>query len=451
MRFVVKKTISPTRLSGTVPVPGSKSHTIRALLIASRADGVSVIKNPLFSSDTEACIEACRAFGASVKRTGNDLEVEGAGSTFAGEDRTIDVGNSGTTLYLAAGLAATGQGRFTFTGDDQIRRRPIGPLLNSLRDLGAEAVSIKNNDCAPIVITGPLHDGATIIECPTSQFLSSLLLAAPLADPFAAPLAKRDSVSDGAEGVHTPADREAGTNITVPLLNEAPYIRMTLSWLDALNIQYRAADDLSRFFVPAGQQYTSFNRTVPGDFSSATFFLCAAAVTGSTITLENVDMNDTQGDKEVIDILQSMGCRIHADKKNMTVTIVGAPLTGREIDLNAIPDALPALAVVGCFAEGTTRLVNVPQARLKETDRISVMKQELSKMGAKVEEMDDGLIIQKSRLRGASVFGHHDHRVVMALSVAGLAAEGKTVVDTAEAVSVTFPEFFSLIEQLRKG
>ena len=184
---------------------------------------------------------------------------------------------------------------------------------------------------------------------------------------------------------------------------------------------------------------------IPGDFSSATFFIALAAISGDEIVLENLDINDPQGDKMVLSILESMGAKV--EYRESCIVVKGDRLTGMEIDMNYIPDALPAMAVVGCFAEGETRLVNVPQARIKETDRISVMCHELRKMGASVSELPDGLIIRKSRLKGCEVDGHHDHRVVMALTVAGLNAEGDTLVKTAEAINVTFPDFAYLVKR----
>jgi 3-phosphoshikimate 1-carboxyvinyltransferase len=251
----------------------------------------------------------------------------------------------------------------------------------------------------------------------TSQYLTSLLIALPCAE--------KDSVID------------------VPLLNEQPYVTMTLSWLERLGISLENRDYRS-FRVPGGQKYPAFKESIAADFSSATFFLVAAAVTGSELILEGLDFDDPQGDKEVVNILREMGAEIRIDGRSLTIK--GGELRGGTFDLNAIPDALPALSVAACFAHGETRLVNVPQARLKETDRISVMHSELSKLGADIDELPDGLVIRGGTLRGGRVKGHHDHRIVMALAVAGLACEGQVEVDTAEAVSVTFPEFCNLMK-----
>lgn len=408
--------VSPSSLTGEVAIPGSKSHTIRALVFALLADGESVIEAPLDSSDTRSCAKMIADFGARIAANGPVWTITGKGADLPVPDDVIDVGNSGTTLYIGLAVAALCEGHTVFTGDHQIRNRPADALIGSIRDLGGDAFSTRGNGKPPVVVRGPLRGGRTSIEALTSQYLTALLVAAPLV---------------GGESV-----------IDVPLLYEVPYVRMTLAWLDKLGIRYSNAD-LKRITVPGGQRYRPFREYVPADFSSATFFLVASAVTGNEIVLRGLDMNDTQGDKEVVSILREMGARVEiADR---AISIRCGTLRGGTFDLNAMPDSLPALAVAACFADGETRLINVPQARLKETDRITVMHDELKKMGADIEELPDGLIIRRSRLRGARVSGHGDHRVVMALAVAASGAAGETTIDTAEAVSVTFPNFRELM------
>jgi 3-phosphoshikimate 1-carboxyvinyltransferase len=414
-------TVRPGKLAGSVRVPASKSHTIRALIIASLAPGESRVEAPLDSADARSCVACCRAFGAEIDDSSTEVwRVRGTGGRPAVPENVIDVGNSGTTLYIAMATASLVDGYTVFTGDEQIRRRPARNLLGALRDLGATAHDTRGNGCAPLVIGGPLRGGRTAIACPTSQYLSALLLAAPLG--------------------------QGTSEIEVTELNEQPYVEMTLDWLDRQQISYERRG-LTWFRVPGGQAYKPFARPVPGDFSSATFFFAAAAVTGNAVTVQGLNPNDSQGDKEVLGLLERMGCRV--TWRDTSVTVEGGSLRGIDVDLNAMPDALPALAVAACFAEGTTRIGNVPQARLKETDRITVMRQELARMGASIEEKPDGLVIRGSRLAGARVDGHGDHRVVMALAVAALGARGETTVTTAEAAAVTFPDFFKLLEGLR--
>ncbi|MCP4451067.1 MAG: 3-phosphoshikimate 1-carboxyvinyltransferase [Planctomycetes bacterium] len=411
-----------SKLNGAVRIPASKSHTIRQVAIAALASGHSVIRNPLASSDTLSAAHCYGMMGANVDTSDpTQWRIQGCGGRPCAPRDVIDVGNSGTTLRLALGSAALANPDqvFQFTGDHQIQSRPVGPLLDALNHLGASCRCTQDNGKPPIELRGGLTGGATPLEAPTSQYLSSLLMACPLA----------------------PQD----TDIEIILLNEAGYVQITLDWLDRQGIRYEN-QNFKRFIVPGNQHYTPFDLPVPADFSSATFFLCAGALFGEQVQLKGLDFADSQPDKAVVDYLQGMGADITC--QGDTVTIHGGQLSGIDIDMNATPDALPAMAVTGAFAEGTTRLLNVPQARNKETDRISCMAQELTKLGAKVEELPDGLVIHGSQLRPAPVQGHHDHRIVMALSLAGLALDMPIKIDTAEAMNVTFPNFVDLMTEL---
>jgi len=320
MEWRVKLVVERSTLSGSVRIPGSKSHTIRALAIAALGDGTSVLRQPLDSLDTQACVAVCRALGATVD-AGEAWRVTGTAGRPACPTDVIDVANSGTTLRVALALAALGEGWTVFTGDEQIRVRPAGPLLAALRALGAEAFSTRGNGCAPLVVRGPLKGGRATLACPTSQHLTSLLIGCPLA--------------------------EGDTDIEVTELNEAPYVAMTLAWLDSQGIRYER-EGMTHFHVPGGQGYTAFERAIPADFSSATFFAVAAAVTGGGVTLLGLDRDDTQGDKAVFDMLAAMGAEVVWSDEGVRVT--GGVLRGGEFDLNATPDALPAMAVAGLYA-----------------------------------------------------------------------------------------------------
>ena len=400
-------------------IPGSKSHPSRAAAIASLADGESRVREPLLASDTVAAFDAYRLLGAEAVDEG-DVLVQGVAGHPQIPDNVIDVGNSGTTLYIALASAALVDGYSVFTGDDQIRRRPAQPLIDALNSLGASVKSTRDNGMAPIIVRGPLRGGRIKLDGrKTSQYLTSLLINCPLA--------QQESV------------------IEVENVTEKPYIEMTLQWLSDQKIEIEN-DDFKRFRIPGGQSYAAFDKPIPADWSSATFFMCAAAITGSELTLLGLDMNDSQGDKAVADMLVKMGATIKPTPDGIKVS--GGTLRAADFDLADTPDALPALAVTACFAEGETRLYNVAQARLKETDRISVMREELQKMGADIEEMPDGLVIRKSDLTASYVHGHADHRVIMALGIAGLALSDETTIDTADALSVTFPEFASLMNSV---
>ncbi|MGA2916441.1 MAG: 3-phosphoshikimate 1-carboxyvinyltransferase [Sedimentisphaerales bacterium] len=418
MKLLAKK----SRLRGIIAIPASKSHTIRAAAIASLAKGQSLVRNPLISDDTISAVNCYRLLGAKIDCADkNCWKITGTSGNLKVPDKIIDVGNSGTTLRLAVGsaaLAPKGQ-KITFTGDAQIQTRPLKPLLDSLNDLGAKARCLKNNGSAPAEIEGRLIGGKTTIECFSSQYLSSLLLATPLA--------------------------QKDTEIIVPLLNEPDYVKMTFDWLDWQNIKYEN-QQMSRFKIKGGQQYNAFDRQIPADFSSATFFLCAAAILDADITITGLDFSDSQPDKAVVDYLKRMGAKIEVTPAG--VHIKSSQLKGIEIDMNRTPDALPAMAVTAAFAEGTTKFLNVPQARKKETDRIKCMAEELTKLGAKVKELPDGLIVHQSKLKSANLDGRGDHRIVMALSLAAMAIEQPSTIDTAEAMNVTFPDYVKLMKQL---
>jgi len=419
----MKLTVKKSTLRGTVAIPGSKSHTIRAVAVASLAKGQSIIRQPLVSGDTLSAVDCYRALGAQIDISDPMAwKVMGTDGRIARPHRTVDVGNSGTTLRLAMSSAAlcNAEGGIEFTGDEQLRTRPVGALIGALNQLGAKAESLLGNDKAPVRVHGKLFGGRTSIKCLSSQYLSSLLLAAPLA--------------------------ENDTEIEVTLLNEPDYVRMTLDWLDKQEIVYQN-DGMKYFRIPGRQRYKSFDLSIPADFSSATFFLCAGALLDADITLTGLDFSDSQPDKAVVEYLRAMGADITVGEDG--VRIGGSHLHGTEIDMNRTPDALPALAVVAAFATGPTRLLNVPQARAKETDRIACMAQEIAKLGAAVDELPDGLIIVPRPLKPAgNLHGRGDHRIVMALSLAGMALPGTCVIETAEAVAVTFPDYVKLMTSL---
>ncbi len=407
-------------ISGEIDIVASKSHTIRGLLIATFASGESIIHNPLESEDTAACLEVCRALGAKITLGPNSIKIVGV-ETFP-EEVTLDCRNSGTTLYLATGLAATSGSRITFYGDEQLNKRPLNELLNALTNLGV-AVEAEREGYPPYTIKGPLRGGESSLICHSSQFLSALLLAAPLG--------------------------KGDTTLTIPLLNEKPYVEMTLQWLKRQNISYQASPNFDSFLLKGGQSYSSFETTIGGDYSAAAFFFCAAAIAGTAVTVRGLDYYDSQGDKELLTILEKMGCLIKWT--NNAVTVYGRPLKGGQFDLNAMPDTLPILAVTACFAQGETLLHNVPQARIKESDRIASMVANLRALKAEVEEGSDSLLIKgDGHLRGGAVKGFGDHRIIMALAIASLATEEPVVIDSTEAVKVTFPTFFELLEKISK-
>ena len=406
--------VSRSKISGQVEIPGSKSHTIRAIVLASLAKGTSTIKAPLVSEDTVSCLQAASTLGAWIKRGDDTIwRISGTGGKLLQPAGVIDMGNSGTGLRLFTSIAARADFPISFDGDESLRTRTMASLLAALQAMGAKVESA-NGKC-PLSVTGPINGAEVTIEGKTSQYLSSLL--------FAAPLLENDTV------------------IHVEGLNEQPYVMITLEWLDRQGIRYEAEKDLSTIRISGSQQYSPFSVRIPVDFSTASFPLVAAALTGGDVQIPNLDFTDAQGDKMIFDYMRDMGVKIET-KDNITAIKGPKKLKAFDIDLNATPDALPVLAVAGACAEGTSYLRNVPQARLKETDRIFCMAAELRNMGAQVEEFHDGMAITGTKLKGSGELdSHKDHRIAMALTIAAMAAEGESVIKDAECADVTYPGF----------
>lgn len=417
MQFIIEK----SSVSGKLSVPGSKSHSIRALAVACMAEGISKINLPLLSEDAMSAMRAAEALGARIERLDNDRLwlVEGTGGRFKDPWGTIDLANSGTSLRIFSALAALGNETYSFDGDLSLRTRLMGSLLDALKNLGAECDS-QNGKC-PLSVKGPLRGGKTTVDGTTSQFLSALLFAGPAAD--------------------------GDSEITLEFLNEKPYVQMTLDWLKRQDICIEYSEDLLHFKIPGGQHYQCFERTIPADFSTAAFPLAAAALTAGRIEIDNLDFSDTQGDKLVFDFFEQMGVKINKEPRS---TIIDGPqqLEAFELDLNATPDALPVIAVAATRANGVCRIFNVAQARVKETDRIDCMTRELRKMGAKIKELPDGMVIEPTILNGAELESHGDHRIAMALSVAAMTANGPSIINGADAAMVTYPDFLSDMQSL---
>lgn len=413
--------VERSSLSGEAYAPPSKSYTHRAILITSLGPG-GTIKRPLLSADTRATVAASESFGARISvgdDAGDDLSITGVSDRPRTPEDVINVLNSGTTLRFCSAVAALTDGA-VLTGDASIRTRPNGPLLSALTELGATAFSIRNNGKAPLVIKGKMSGGIAHLDGGvSSQFLSALLIAAPLAESDTRIVIKGD-------------------------LKSRPYAEITLDMLAEAGVHIDAKQQ--EFSVLGGQNYGLKSYAIPGDFSSASYPLAAAAVTGSALTVKGI-LPSRQGDSAIIDILGRMGAKVSWDKEKGDLHIQGGDLVGTEVDASRTPDLVPTIAVLGALAEGKTTVFNAEHVRHKETDRLHAMAVELSKMGADIRERPDGLEITGGKLHGAKVHGWHDHRIVMALTVAGFVAGG-TEIDTAEAVDVSYPGFFEQMKGL---
>lgn len=389
------------------------------------ANGISKISNPLESDDTSNAIKVCKTLGAKVKVALGHITIE---SHFPLESKAnkINTGDSGiTTRFIlpALGLRQHFNQPVIFDCGEQMQKRPIASLVKALNNLGMKISYLKTKGRCPLVVRGKLMGGKILIDGTTSQYLSALLMSLPLAP--------------------------NGSEIKVKNLNERPYVEMTLKWLDSFGIKYshQKMGNIDIYKIKGGQNYRAFKKTVPGDFSSASYIIAAGCLLAGKVGLKGLDMKDPQGDKRLVDILRRMGANIELSKSKITVK-GGYKLRGVDVDAKDIPDLLPTLAVIGTQAKGKTRIYNVAQARIKETDRIKSMTEGLRRMGANIREQKNGLTIYQSKLEGALVKGFNDHRTVMALTIAGLLAKGKTIIKDAQAVDKTFPHFFSTLKRL---
>lgn len=412
--------IKPSALQGAVEVPPSKSQTMRALVFGMLGAGKTVVHRPLDSPDVDAMIDGIRLLGADVNTEGGSIEVVG---NLRPAENVIDAGNSGLVLRLLGAVGALTSGYTVITGDHSIRHlRPVQPLLDGLTQLGAFAVSAKEDGTAPIILKGPLKGGTALVDGADSQPISGLLIAS----------------------AFTPAK----TELFVANPGEKPWVSLTLNWFDRLGISYQN-DGFEKFIIPGHAAISGFEYTVPGDLSSAAYPIAAALITDSELTLTNVDIDDLQGDKHLIFQLQKMGAKIEIDKERKMITVSkGSHLKGAKIDVNNFIDSLTILSVIGCFAEGITEIVGGKIARNKESDRIHTVVAELKKMGAQIHEKEDGVVIEHSPLHGAALESHADHRMAMSLAVAGLGAKGESVIQDVGCVSKSYPPFFEHLKQL---
>jgi 3-phosphoshikimate 1-carboxyvinyltransferase len=413
---MTKFRIRKSQLQGTIAIPPSKSHTLRAILLAAMAKGESEVRHFLYSPDTTAMIEAMRSFGSQIDIQADKLKIKGIAGKLRAANNVIDSGNSGIVLRFVGALSALCPAYTVITGDHSIRyNRPVKPLLDALSQLGAMAVSSKLDDHAPIIIKGLMQCGKARFSGEDSQPVSGMLIACSFL--------------------------KGQTTIKIDNPGEKPWVDLTLFWLKKLGINI-THDNHTTYQIPGNAQIEGFRTEIPSDFSSAAFPIAAALITNSELTLTGIDMLDCQGDKKIVEILQEMGARIVVDDTAKTLHVQkGGTLRGIRLDVNDVIDAVPILSVIGCYAEGVTEICNAGIARKKESDRIHAIATELKKMGANIEEKPDGLLISHSPLAGAELKSWHDQRIAMALAVAALEAKGETVIDGVEAINKTYPTF----------
>ncbi len=427
MKHPPRLTIVPyaAKLGASVRVPGSKSITNRALVLAALT-GRCVLTGALQSEDTEVMVESLDRLGFSVDADWDAATIAvlapRTGRRIPAREAELDVANSGTTMRFLTAMVALGRGQYRLDGVPRMRERPIRDLLDALSQAGVRARSENDNGCPPAIVEADgLPGGELSIKGDvSSQFLSGLLMAAPF------------------------ADRDVTLRVDGPLVS-IPYVAMTLTMLEQFGLT-ATHENYQVFRVPGGQVGGVAEYAIEPDASAASYFLAAAAILGGRIEVSGLTKSSLQGDVRFADVLGQMGCQVEWTPSGISVT--GGVLRGIDVDMNDISDTVMTLAAVACFAEGPTTIRNVGHIRHKETDRLAALACELRRLGAKVEETADGLVIVPAPLQGATVETYNDHRMAMSLALVGLRVPG-VVIDNPGCVAKTYPRFFEDLEALR--
>ncbi len=421
---MVQLTVKPSEVEGEVEAQPSKSYTHRLCSIGLLAKGKSEIKNPLLSYDTKSTLKAVQLLGGEVKNIENGLKIIGTGGELKPKNNKINVRNSGTTLRLMTAISALSPEKVQLTGDQSILKRPMGPLVNSLNDLGASAKCKGNKGRPPVVVGGDFVGGETrITGTVSSQFISALLIVSPYSQ----------------VGVDLEVEED---------LKSKPYVRITLRTLKMADVDIRVSSSLMDYTIPREQVFKPINCTIPGDFSSAAFILGAGALSKKGVKVNNLNPNDVQGDKRIIELLRDFGAEVKVEKNSVKV-IGRKKLNNIDADCSDNPDLVPVLAVLGAMGEGKTRLYNIEHLRYKEVDRLKALTTELEKLGVEIKEKEDSLqIYGNGKIPGGEVNSHGDHRMAMSLSMAGLFAESPVKVNNVDCIGISYPDFVKDIQNI---
>lgn len=439
------KLISPIShpINASVRVPGSKSLTNRALLIAALAEGKTTLKNALFSDDSHYFANALRDLGFRVEEDEekSEMSVWGLGGKIPATSAELFIGNAGTAARFLTAFLNLGNGEYILDGEPRMRERPIGDLVDALVPLGAKITSPCSDDFSrhaglkpslqggemypPLTITASgLKGGKTQLAGNiSSQYLSALLMTAPYAK--------------------NPVEIE----ITTELFSK-PYVDMTIAIMQNFGIEIERNG--YQFFKVSPSTYSPItNYLIESDASAASYFFAAPALLGGTLCVENISRQSVQGDIDFLDVLAEMGCKVDEEENAIRITHHGS-LHGIDIDMSNIPDTAQTLAAIAPFASSPTRIRGIASARVKETDRVSAVCNELTRLGVQVEEYEDGMKIYPcEKIQPALVQTYNDHRMTMAFSLIGLRAEGVQI-ENPGCVSKTFPNYFEVLERLRE-
>ena len=415
-------------IDATVRIPGSKSITNRALLIAALADGPSELTGALHSDDTRYMAAALTALGLEIatEEPGERFTVQGGGGTFPATQAELFAGNAGTAMRFLTAALPLGRGRFRIDGVPRMRARPIAPLLQALNDLGADTVSENGSGCPPVVVRAAGLPGGqvTMAGDQSSQYFTALLLAGPYAN--------------------------AGIEIAVAgELVSKPYMLLTAAVMAAFGVRAELDTVTWRSMrVAPGQRYRGRSYAVEPDASNASYFFAAAAITGGRVHVAGLGRDSTQGDLHFVDVLAAMGATVTVAENY--VEVHGPPpgtLRGVDLDLNAISDTAQTLAAIAPFATSPTTIRGIAHARLKETDRVAALATELRRLGQGVAEFADGLTIHPAPIRPAAIATYDDHRMAMSFAITALGAPGVRILNPG-CVAKTFPHFFTRLAEI---
>lgn len=415
-------------VDAVVPIPGSKSYTNRALLIAAMAEGRSVLHGALFSEDTEHMADSLQRLGLRVeaKEAACRFDVWGEGGRLPASEAELFVGNAGTATRFLTAFVALGHGRFVLDGVPRMRQRPIQPLLEALQSLGVRATSIHGTGCPPVLVEADgLRGGEVSLPGDkSSQYFSALLMVGPLTR----------------EGLTLHVERE---------MVSKPYIDLTADIMSAFGATMERDADYRRLHVPGGQKYGAREYFIEPDASNASYFFGAAAISGGRVRVEHLGRNSAQGDLALLDALETMGCSV--TRGDYFVEVQGPrQLRGVSVDANAWSDMALTLCALAPFAEGPSEIRNIEHTRVQECDRIRAGVVELTKLGQEVEEFPDGLRITPRPITPAVIETYHDHRVAMAFALVGLRAPGVRIADPG-CTAKTFPDYWERLEKLVRG
>jgi len=415
----MKCRVEKSDIDGDIECPANKSYTHRAIFLASLAIDKSIIKNILRSEDTKATINTCKNFGVEIKDVGNDITVTSA-SELKIHSNTIDAANSGTTIRIAAAIASLANDKITLTGDSSLKKRPMQPLLDALEYLGAQCTS--SNGSPPISVKGRIKGGEVKIPGNiSSQFISALMITAP-------------KLENGLV-----------ININSKLVSK-PYIDATIAIMKKFGVDVETKTPYKKYIIPE-QNYKATTITIPSDFSSLALLLVAAVLLGENLTIKASTGSMPQADEAIIDILEMMGVIITLNKNTIKIKSP-EKLDGGKFDLSNSPDLIPAIAILSLKASKPIEIFNVEHARYKETDRIAIIARELSKLGIKIEEKKDGLILNNSNsLTSANLNSENDHRLFMAFCIAGMYVGNCTISDP-DSVKISYPNFISEMKRV---